>query len=94
MPDVRARLTADSAGMTELRAHRPSPNAATHWRRFLAGGGAVLVGIVVATTVTGVGNSMWLPTMIVLLGAVMAIATGLVLGVVHLVDTRPRNASS
>jgi hypothetical protein len=94
MPDVRARLTADTAGMTERRAHRPLPNSATHWRKFLAGGGSVLVGIVVITTVTGVGNSMWLPTMILLLGAVMAIATGLVLGVVHVADTRPRNASN
>jgi hypothetical protein len=91
---VRARLTADSAGMTEPRAHRPSPNAATHWRKFLAGGRAVLVWIVVVTTITGVGNSMWLPTMILLLGAVMATTTGLVLGVVHFVDTRPRKASS
>jgi hypothetical protein len=38
-------------------------------------------------------GAAWSPTM-VLLGAMMAIATGFVLGVVHLVDTRPRNASS
>jgi hypothetical protein len=67
-----------------------STNAAAHWWKFLAGGGAVLVGFVVVTTNTGeLGDSTWLPAMIVLLGAVVTIATGLVLGAIHFAAGRP-----
>lgn len=66
-----------------------SPNAAAHWWKFLAAGSAVLIGVVIVTTLTGeLSDSAWLPAMIVLLGAIVAIATGLVLGVVHFADTR------
>lgn len=72
-----------------------SPNAAAHWWKFLAGGSAVLIGVVVVTTITGeLDDSTWLPAMIVLLGAIVTIATGLVLGIVHFADTRRHDSSS
>jgi hypothetical protein len=66
-----------------------SPSAATQWWKVLAAGSAVLIGFVVVTTLTGeLSDSAWLPAMLVLLGAIVTIATGLVLGVIHFVETR------
>jgi hypothetical protein len=72
-----------------------SRNAASHWWKFLVCGSAVLIAFVVVTTITGeLGDSTWLPAMIVLLGAVVTIATGLVLGVVHFTEIRPDDSTT
>ena len=66
-----------------------SPNAAQWWK-VLAGGAALLIGIVVATTSIGELDSWaWLSFVILLLVALGTIAAGLVLGVVHMAGRRP-----
>lgn len=65
-----------------------SPNAAQWWK-VLAGGVALLIGIVVATTIIGELDSWaWLLFVVLLLVALVTIAAGLVLGVVHLAGRR------
>jgi hypothetical protein len=71
-----------------------SPVSSAQWWKILAGGVALLVGIVVVTTITGeLGDSAWLFMVILLLGAIGAIAAGLILGVAHLAGRRDREPS-
>ena len=66
-----------------------------HWWKFLIVGAAVLAAVIVVTTATGeVDGSMWWPTMITVVCALMLVATGLVLGVAHRTRNRPRNVPS
>ena len=69
--------------------------AGAHWWKFLTAGAAVLAAVIVVTPATGeVDGSMWWPMMITVVGALMLIATGLVLGVAHRTRNRPRNVPS
>ncbi len=69
--------------------------ATAHWWKFLTGGAGVLVAVVVLTTVTGeVDESMWWPMVITVVGALLLLATGLVLGVARLTGNHSHNARS
>lgn len=75
-----------------ITASRP---ATAHWWKFLTGGGCLLLAVIVVTTATGeVDESMWLPMMISVLLALVALAAGLALGIAHLTGNRARNATS
>jgi hypothetical protein len=66
-----------------------SPSRTAQWWKFLAAGGALLIGIVVATTIIGeLGDPAWLLMVILLLGSIVMIAAGLVLGAAHLTGRR------
>ena len=66
-----------------------SPDYAEHWWEFLAGGSALLLGIVITTSILGdLGEGAWLLMVVLLLGAVLAIGTGLSLGAAHLAGRR------
>lgn len=68
---------------------RAASPAAAHWWKFLAGGAGTLATVIAVTTATGeLPSGWWLPTMLVSLGAVFMVATGLVLGIAHLATGR------
>jgi hypothetical protein len=64
------------------------------WWKFLAAGVATMVVLNVVTIITGDLDSWsWMLAMIILLSAVVSIASGLVLGIVHLTGHRSRQAA-
>lgn len=83
---------------TAWRHTRPvavSRPATAHWWKFLTGGAGVLVAVVLVTTVTGeVDDSMWWPMVITVVGALLLLATGLVLGLARLTGDHAHNARS
>ena len=89
---VAASLAAVAWRHTRPVAARP---ATAHWWKFLTGGAGVLVAVVVLTTATGeVDESMWWPMVITVVGALLLLATGLVLGVTRLTGNHSHNARS
>jgi len=71
-----------------------SPDTSAQWWKVLAGGVALLLGIVVATTITGaLGDRGWLVMVILLVGSIVAIAAGLALGVSQWAGGRNRGLS-
>lgn len=77
---------------------RPLPseqNVTAHWWKFLASGAAVLTTVIVITTATGeVDDSLWVPTMVIIVSALALLGTGLALGVAHRSALPSRNAPS
>ena len=70
-------------------------SAAANWWKFLVVGAAVLGAVIVAGSIMGeVDDSMWLPMFVITLGSLATLATGLVLGIAHLIGGRRANSPS
>jgi hypothetical protein len=63
------------------------------WLVLVAGVGALATTIVVLNVVGEVPDGWWWPMMLTLLAGVVTTAAGLILGIVHLIDNRPRRAA-
>ena len=88
-------IAACLAAATALRARAlttPVPVSA-HWWKVLASGGALLVTLIAVTTVTGeLPDGGWMVAMITGLTSFLLMATGVVLGIAHLVGRTARHA--
>jgi hypothetical protein len=70
----------------------PMPTTARWWK-FLGAGAGVLVAMIVTLTVTGaVDDRWWLPAILTLAAAMVSIAAGVILGVVHFTTGRASHA--
>jgi hypothetical protein len=85
-------LAAGSLAIVSARRSRTLTRGSVtaHWWKFLVGGVAALVALVVVTTITGeLPEGGWFLAMLVLLAAMVSVLTGLLLGVVRLGTGRP-----
>jgi hypothetical protein len=70
----------------------PRPVSA-HWWKFLAYGAGALAAMIVATAASyEFDDSLWWPMVLVILSAVVTLAVGFALGIVHLIGLRWRRA--
>ena len=70
-----------------------SRSTSANWWKFLVVGAGVLGAVIVATNLTGeVDDAVWLPMFVSTLVSLALVATGLVLGAIHL--TAGRDAKS
>jgi hypothetical protein len=69
-------------------------SAAANWWKFLVVGAAVLGAVIVASNIMGELGAMWLPMFVITLGSLATLATGLVLGIAHLIGGRRANSPS
>ena len=85
---VLIAMGAGAIAVISWRRGRPIRQAApvtAHWWKLLTMGAGVLIALIAITRATGeLAEGMWLPTTLTGLFAMMAIATGLVLGIAHL----------
>ena len=78
------------AAWRHTRAVSAAPSAAARWWQVLLGGVAVLATTIIVINVVGeVSDDLWLPMMLTLLAGVVTTTTGLILGIVHLIENRP-----
>ncbi len=78
------------AAWRHTRAVSAARPAAARWWQVLLGGVAVLATTIIVVNVVGeVSDDLWLPMMLTLLAGVVTTATGLILGIVHLIENRP-----
>jgi len=74
-----------------ISAARP---ATARWRQVLLGGVTVLAATIVTFNVVGeVPDGYWVPMMLVLFAGIVTTAAGLILGIAHLIEHRPRRAA-
>jgi hypothetical protein len=70
----------------------PRP-VSVHWWKFLVYGAGALAAMIVATATSyEFDNSLWWPMVLVILSAVVTLAVGFALGIVHLIGIRGRRA--
>jgi len=69
------------------------PATARWWLVLVAGVGALATTIVILNVVGEVPDGWWWPMILTLLAGVVTTAAGLILGIVHLIDNRPRRAA-
>lgn len=87
-------------GLALLAAHRDRPLTdarpwSAHWWRLLTSGVVILGGLVAATTATGeLPSGGWFAAMAAGLAALLLVAAGLVLGIVHLASRERRSATA
>lgn len=91
---VVAGVLATAAWRTTRTISPARPATDRWWQVLLAGAGALATTIVVLSVVGEVPEGWWVPMMLTLLAGIVTTAAGLILGIAHLIESRPRRVAS